>query len=380
MTTQQTPETLQPSSKRKRQVRSWKGFSKRLLSLKGAVEALEGFGPDFAYASPAMGPELSTWVVPAVDGGAVLGLSPQGNSQEPSRRGLGGMPSSAKKQIKRTLCLMEEVRSRLAFWTVSLPDRDYPWLLKQKSWPVFQRRLVDRLIQYLTLHGDPALVLAVVELGDKRSNRTGRPMPHIHIVCSGYGSRVKGTGTWLLSPGLMDQLVAEACRDAGLEAREREASSRIEPIRTSVRGYLTKYLRKGSRVEDLNLDDGWDALVPHQWWNRSAKAKALVDGHLFRLPPSFAAFVIQQRARLEQLGLGFARVVEVGRRKSKTVDRAIEALCFQWASTEALTAGVEWFSCWCSSPSTFEREADRCLDVAALARQTSSVDLTRRGV
>lgn len=361
MTHQQTPETLQRSPKRKRQVREWRGFSKRLLALKAAADALGSYGPDYAYASPHVGPDLATWVVPDVGGSAALGLSPHGNSQGPTRRGLAGVPPSAKKQIKRTLCLMEEVRSRLAFWTVTLPDEDYPDLLEKEAWPVFQRRLVDRLTQYLKASNDPALVLAVVELGDKRTNRTGRPMPHIHIVCTGYGSRVPGRSAWLLRPAVMDSLVADACRDAGLGGRERAASSRLEPIRTSVRGYLTKYLRKGSKVEDLDLSGGWEALVPHQWWNRSAGAKALVDGHLFRLPAAFAAFVVQQRARLEGLGLGFARVVEVGRRVSKTVDRAIEALCFQWASTEALTAAVEWFSCWCESPSLFEREADRCL-------------------
>jgi len=90
-----------------------------------------------------------------------------------------------------------------------------------------------------------------------------------------------------------------------------------------------------------------------------------VDGHLFRLPPAFAAFVCQQRARLEALGLGFARVVEVGRRKTKTLDMPIEALAFGWRDTSALQVGLEWFALWVDSPSLFEREVDGCIGVAA---------------
>ena len=268
---------------------------------------------------------------------------------------------------------MEEIKSRTAFWTVTLPDDDYLILKELGTWQTFQRRLIDRLVQYLKEHGDPGLVIGVVELGPKRSARTQTPMPHIHIVTTGWG-RMLRNGTWLLNPGVVEWLIAMAAQDAGLPARERAAASNIQPVRASVRSYLSKYLSKAVHVEDVRTDDGWENLIPHQWWNRSQALKEYVDGCIFHLPPAFAAFVVQQRNRLESLGLGYGSVVEVGRRKTKTMDLPVEVFRFRWRDGEALLSGMEWFLCWCSSPSSFEREVDRCLDEADASRQASSVD------
>lgn len=265
------------------------------------------------------------------------------------------MPASARKAVRQTLALFEEFRSRLAMWTVTLPDEDYWDLRELGTWPVFQRRLPDRLVQLLHEHGIEALVVGVVEIGDKRSARTGRPMPHIHIVTTGWGAKLPN-GAWLLRPEVMDQLVASACADAGLPSRPRPAASQISPIRTSVRAYLSKYMTKGSQDAE-RISEGWEALIPRQWWNRSEQAKKLVDGHLFRLPPAFAAFICQQRARLEGLGLGFSRVVQVGQRKTITGDRAIEVFCFQFRDPEALLQGLECFGAWVMSPAAFEAGA-----------------------
>jgi hypothetical protein len=242
---------------------------------------------------------------------------------------------------------------------VTLPDEDYEDLRLSGRWPVFQRALPDLLARFLRAAGVPALVLAVVELGSERTTRTGRPMPHIHLVCAGWGERASDGG-WLLRPEAMDRLVAGACRAAGLADRERPAASKVEKVRRSVKAYLSSYLKKGSDLSPCDLGDGWDALVPHQWWNRSREAKALRDGHTFRLPVAFAAFVEQQRKRLERLALGVGLLKTIGRRQTKTVDRAIEVLCFQWASVETLQQGLEWFVVWAHSPPAFEAEADRC--------------------
>jgi hypothetical protein len=244
-------------------------------------------------------------------------------------------------------------------WTVTLPDGDYEDLRLNGRWQVFQRGITDGLARYLRSVGLPALVLAVVEVGNERSARTGRPMPHIHVVCAGWGARGRD-GQWLVTPQMGDRLVASACRAAGLPERERPACSRVEKVQRGVKAYLSSYLKKGSDLSACDLGDGWEALVPHQWWNRSREAKELCDGHTWRLPVAFAAFVEQQRARLERLGLGIGLLKTIGRRQTKTVDRAIDVLCFQWASVETFRQGLEWFVVWAHSPPAFEAEADRC--------------------
>lgn len=240
---------------------------------------------------------------------------------------------------------MEDFRERLALWTVTLPDEDYERMVGTDIWPRFQRRLTDLLTRYLTALGDEALVLAVVEIGHVRTRRTSRPMPHIHIACSGWG-RKHPEGGYVLSPARMDRLVADAALYAGLPGSSRLAASNIQGIKKSVRNYLSKYLTKGSPKEDMNLENGWEDLVPHQWWNRSANATALVGRHLFRLPPAFAAFIVQRRRQLEAMSLGRGGVIEVGRRKTKTVDRPIEVFMFDFFTPENLHQGLELYALW----------------------------------
>ena len=142
----------------------------------------------------------------------------------------------------------------------------------------------------------------------------------------------------------MDELVQKSCEDAGLPPRDRQASSRMEPIRHSVRGYVDKYVTKGSGLPGKSLSDGWDALIPHQWWNRSDGLHRMLSGMIFHLPPAFVAFVLQQRRRLEGLRLGFGRVVQVGTRKTLCGDAANRGGFFPFLAAGAL---VNWpLSCF----------------------------------
>ena len=240
---------------------------------------------------------------------------------------------------------MEDFRERLALWTVTLPDEDYEQMVGTDIWPRFQRRLVDLLTRYLRAQGDEALVLAVVEIGHVRTRRTSRPMPHIHVACTGWG-RKHSQGGYVLSPTRMDALVADAALYAGLRASDRSAASNVQGIKKSVRRYLSKYLTKGSPDQGMNLDDGWEDLVPHQWWNRSSGAKALVCSHLFRLPTAFAAFIVQRRRQLEAMELGRGGNITVGFRKTLTGDVPIEVFMFDFFCPENLHQGLELYALW----------------------------------
>ena len=200
-------------------------------------------------------------------------------------------------------------------WTVSLPDEDYFRLSRSGNWAKFQTRIHDLLVRYLKAHGDGAMVVGVCEIGPKRFSSTGVPMPHIHVITSGWGSR-RPDGQWLLCPDAMDELVAKACQYAGLPLAERPAASRVEPVRHSVASYLSKYLTKEMPVKAEDLPEQWQSLIPHQWWFRSAACKALVEGCLIKLPPAFAAFVARCHGKLEGLGLGRGGYSVVARRET----------------------------------------------------------------
>ena len=258
------------------------------------------------------------------------------------------MPHSATRKVRGMLTLMEDFREKLIFGTCSLPDEDLHAMAGTDMWPRFQRRYIDLITQHLKSHGDEALVVAVVEIGDLRAKRTGRPLPHIHFVSSGFGKR-KRNGRWLFDRRDHDRIIAKAAQYAGLPTRHRPSAGNIQPVRKSVKNYVSKYLTKQAPVKDVDLSDGYEDLIPHQWWNRSESACALLDGHLFRLPQAFAAFVVQRQKELEGQKLGRGGLVKIGERKTITGVLPIEIFRFQFFSPEALHQALELFACWCLS-------------------------------
>ena len=349
--------------------RTRQGRGRQLKAIEDVLTSLEGKGPDYAYNSPVLDCRLRTACTPQA-----LGLSSLRNLGERGRYGLDGPPPSALQEVRQTVALMDELPGRCALTLVSLLDEDYEDLAVSGQWPIFQRSYRDRLTRYLKGQGNEALVVGVVELGEVRAKRTGHPMPHIHAVLTGWGKR-DASGQWLLRAEVMDEIVLLACRDAGLPDRERPAASSVNRVRGTVRNYLSKYLSKGTEIAGVSLDDGWENLIPHQWWFRSTAAKALRDGHMWRLPPAFAAFVTQQRKRLEALGLGMARLVILRKLQSKTRCSSVDGIFFYWASVEQLLEGLEWFAVWCTDPQAFEREADRCTSLRTLACDGADVGL-----
>ena len=325
------------------------GLGERLIHIRDLLEDLPVSEPEYSYKPAGVRPGLDVWAVPdgCGGGGAALGSSIQLNSQNRSRTGINGISTGGRKFLRDSLVLMEDFRASLCMWTVTLPCEDYEDMAAgSASWPVFQRRCTDLVCRYLRDHGVDALVVAAVEIGDQRTRRTGRPMPHIHLVLNGWGRR-HPNGGWLLSPKLMDHLVSKAAQYAGLPSRERPAMSSVEPIRSSVHNYVSKYLTKQAGVNEVDLSDGWDECIPRQWWNASDEARALVAGCFFKLSPGFVAFIVRKQAELERAELGRAFAVRVGERKSLTRGLVgIELTKFRFFSTETLLTAIEWYCLW----------------------------------
>lgn len=243
------------------------------------------------------------------------------------------------------LTLMEDFRSKLCFITVTLQDEDYERMRGTDIWPRFQTRYMDLLRRRLKDHGDPAFVVGVCELGYHRSKATGRPMPHMHVVCTGYGTRL-GKGKYLIDPSVNDELIATAASYAGAGRVDIRAAGNIQQVKKSVANYVSKYLTKQAKPEDLDLSDGWDSLIPRQWWNRSSEAMALLEGKKFRLPPAFAAFMVLKQKQLEEAGLGTGNNVPIGYRETLTGEIPIEVFRFQFLTPECLHQALELFACW----------------------------------
>ena len=369
-----------------------RGISDRLHALRERAEALQGTGEGYAYLPAKMRPDLCLWGVPEGQGGGSppLGLSTPRNlhrddpgSDSPDkadkasfrparpRNGLKGITKEGKKGVGDSLVLLEEVRTRIAFWTVTLQDDEYADLARSAKWPRFQTMLRESLRRHLLLLGLPPLVIGVVEIGSSRFKRTGKPMPHLHLAF--YGWRCRGNdGQYLIKASDMDRLVNQAATWAGLPSRERPACSRIEPVRYSIKSYLRKYLTKAVDVDTSNVDSEWLNCVPRQWWLRTKELKDWVEGHFFHLPPAFVAFVLQQRKRLEAMQLGMGGSATVAWRKSMSLGQiAIERDYFRFFGPEFLAWALEWYAVWAHSPPAFEEAADGWLAKGGDCRQTA---------
>ena len=369
-----------------------KGLSDRLHALKRNAKALEGIGEGYAYTRARIRPDLCLWGVPEGQGGGSppLGLSIPRNLQNAeieadapneadkasfrparARNGLKGITKAGKKGVSDSLILLEEVRTRIAFWTVTLPDEDYEWLARLDAWSKFQTRIRDLLGRHLRSLGLPPMVVGVVEVGSARLKRTGKAMPHLHLAF--YGWRLRGDdGQYLVKVSDMDDLVNKAAQYAGIPSRERVSCSRIEPVKWSIKSYLRKYMTKAVDVDTSNVEGEWLNCVPRQWWLRTKELKDWVEGHFFHLPPAFVAFVLQQRKRLEAMNLGMGGSSIVGWRKSMSlVEIAIERDFFRFYGPRFLAWALEWYAVWAHSPPAFEEAADGWLAKGGDCRQTA---------
>ena len=331
--------------------RRTRGLGERLTHIRELVDELPISEPAYGYKAVKIRPGLDAWCIPEDCGGgaAALGSSIRVNSQNRSRPGLSGISDYGRKFLKDSLLLAEDFRSSLAMWTVTLPDGDYEFMASADPviWPRFQRRCIDLVCRYLRENGVDAFAVQAVEIGDKRARRTGRPMPHLHVVVKGWGE--KRQGKYLLRPDRMDDLVAKAAQYAGLPRTDRPSCSQIDGIRKSVHNYLSKYLTKQVGVSDVDLSEGWQSLIPRQWWNASEEARALVDGCLFKLSPAFAAFIVQKQIELERAELGRCWAVRVGQRQSMTRGLVgVELTKFKFFETEDLLTAIEWYCLWCA--------------------------------
>ena len=363
-----------------------KGFGQQLQDAKSIVECLGDVGPDYAYKRARMGPTMTTYAIPEGFGGgeAPLGLSSLRNSRadsssesepaisaEPTRGRYGskGISQSGLKQVREYMALLEEYKSRMALWTVNLKTEDYLDLAESGKWPLLQRRLCEYMTQALRDLDLPALYVSVCEIGPGRLRDTGIPCPHIHALVGGWGTK-DAKGSYVLNAAVSDAVIQKACTSVGLEVRDRSRAGQLVRIEYSVRAYLGKYLTKTGCSHEKAASSDYGSLIPRTWWNRSDDLYQLLQGHVFHLPRAFVAFVLQQRQKLEALGVCWVSSVVVGQRETLLGFKDIEVDRIQFRQPERLLRCLELFAHWLADPIPWNRPGWGCSDMAALARQS----------
>jgi hypothetical protein len=212
----------------------------------------------------------------------------------PRRYGLNGLTATGRRRLTAGCCLLEERRSLLSFWTITLPDDVMAELLALDAWHLFQGNIRQELSRRLERLGVRPLVLAVAELHPERSVEAGQALPHLHVLFQG---KRQGGGDWFFSPEELDGMILQALGRVGVTREELPAAGNVQRIRKSVRRYLAKYVSKGPRQfvtgSDLAML-GDPRLCPRQWWFMSAALLAMIVEATRCLPAEFLAWLIDR--------------------------------------------------------------------------------------
>jgi hypothetical protein len=188
---------------------------------------------------------------------------------------------------------MEERRACCGFWTITLPDANLQRLMELDAWPQFQSSIRRRLAAALRTAGVPALVVGVVELHPNRRASFARDLPHLHVLFRGRTHRWQ---PWALTPHELDLIVYWALWDANVWDPDPKMRCSIEPVRKSVKAYLSKYLSKSPPYGgSFNVDNSDVRLIPRQWWFESREVIELRRTLTKELPAEFLAFLIDRR-------------------------------------------------------------------------------------
>jgi hypothetical protein len=282
--------------------------------------------------------------------GPELGSSLARNSNQPPRYGLKGLPGTGRRSVWRALALLEERRELLSFWTVTLPTAALTALARLGTWPVFQDRLRQELIQRLRRKGLPPMVVGVAELQPKRSRAEGRPCPHLHVVFQGRKARKQ---PWALNPADLDGVIRAALTTAGVTVPPGiegqawlQSAGNVQRVKKSVRAYLSKYMTKGSGDVKPWVGGPWESLLPRQWWFWSAPLRAFVLEHVLPMAFRFIAWVHANRKEIEAQGHARFRLLPL------TDPRAPMTFEVGWISTGRLAHLIylwqtdEWDEQW----------------------------------
>lgn len=224
-------------------------------------------------------------IAPALAAGLVpLGSSPHTNSDELPERvipgvddvaqakrryGLRGITSYGARRVRNACYLIQASVPKMCtvFSTCTVPAFPLEEMRRlHERWSEvvesFRRKLRRRL-QENGLSGDS---VTVSEIQEKRYQRTGLPVLHIHTVFVGR----RRDGKPAISTEAHDAMWRESLSIAlGYDVGEVRSACNLQWVKKSAEGYLGKYMTKGVKAVAALVKEGFDGWLPKQWWGMS---------------------------------------------------------------------------------------------------------------
>jgi hypothetical protein len=187
----------------------------------------------------------------------------------PVRYGSKGLTPKGGRRVRNAAFLMFERvgKKRLTFATTTLPHlspEDYA--LIHESWHRVvdnYRREMGRLLRSCGLPGD---IVGVSEIQPQRFNETGVPWLHAHWLFEGTTL----SGRRAVLPKVHDSIWKKSLELVlGRTLPKLKSACKLETPRSDVSEYLGKYASKGCAELRAVLANGWEWILPKQWYSCS---------------------------------------------------------------------------------------------------------------
>lgn len=235
-----------------------------------------------------------------------------------NEKGRYGLRFAAKSWVEHLAWTLEPFKSRLGFWTVTVPTCALRQLKEIESgWARFSARLHQELTRRLQTKGLPkgaakrvAWWLSVTEIQPERSKQLQMPCGHLHIVF--VGKEAGKNKPWILTPEDFDDIIYVSLKSAGVQLPESKqeiqellkAAGNVKRVKKSVEKYLGKYMTKsGAEIAGWNDPAVAGGLYVKQWWHRSDPLAVRGKAHMPVLHGDFGWWCSGKRGLLESLGL-----------------------------------------------------------------------------
>jgi hypothetical protein len=182
-------------------------------------------------------------------------------------KGRKGITPYGRRMVRNAVYLLEREagESRCIFATVTVPALPIEQMeVLHSNWHKaveLYRLNIKRMLQDKQLAGE---IVTVSEVQEKRYEKTGLPVLHLHSVFVG----VTRTGHFAIETEQHDDAWFRALNSVvDIKRSQITTAGNLKRVKKSAAAYISKYLTKGAAAIARIIDDGFSRWLPKHWWN-----------------------------------------------------------------------------------------------------------------
>jgi hypothetical protein len=183
-----------------------------------------------------------------------------------SPRGSKGITSRGRRNVRSGATILEQRHGKecLSFVTFTVPSLESETMRKVcGNWSEVIRQTQQNLVRLQTSKGLDTDMVGVVEIQEKRFQRTGQAIPHLHIVIQG---RKSSRSHWSVSIPEIESCYRRAIEAVAGQAIDMRAACNVKRVQKSVAGYMSKYMSKGNKSLQRFREWGEKLPLPKAWY------------------------------------------------------------------------------------------------------------------